>query len=262
VVLLCALAALVGGCQGDLPSAAPSDDGGRLRAEVEYQLLQAELQLAGQTRAYLVFDWPADEVVIKMRGAPVARLSMTLQDDDLAVRRFQQRFLGDDRRAVRGVALRRLYSSQGLHPDSILAIVGQVLKVDPHVLQRQVPGRFELGWGDGAVLEVRTDIDDIRRAESVSRWRRFRATIAGVVDGPGAQAWRCGFARLLGDAGVPMLHGALVALLGESRLSALRATIAGQCRHVRLRVRMEREDALALYRVAQPGAPTLLPITF
>ena len=36
----------------------------------------------------------------------------------------------------------------------MLTIVGSVLKLDPHVMQREVPGWFELAWQDDLVLEV------------------------------------------------------------------------------------------------------------
>jgi hypothetical protein len=210
------VAGSLAGCGGDKPGlAAANDESERTRAMVEYQLLQAELQLARQSKPYLMFDWAAGEIVIKLKGTPVTRFAMRLMEDDsLAVHRFQKRFLGKEMRAVRGVTARRLYTAEDQHPDSVLAVVGKVLSVDPEVLQREVPGWFELGWSDGIVLEVHVEPGDQPSPAGRSHWQRLRR----------------GLARPFGG--------------------------------TRLRVRMDSRDALTLYRVAEPGVPTLVPISF
>ena len=39
-----------------------------------------------------------------------------------------------------------------------MAIVGEAIRVDPELLQRALPERFQLLWGNGLILEIRTDI--------------------------------------------------------------------------------------------------------
>jgi len=236
-------------------------DPARQRAEVEYQLLQAELELAKQTRPYLVFDWQASELVVKVKGAPVARFGLQVVDDAQTVRRFQQRFLGPQERAVRGVALRRLYTAQHQHSDSILAIVGKVLSVDPQTLQRQVPGHFELGWGDGAILEVHVDLGEPAPPRPPGRWQRVGAVAARLLEHPAWQGLRCSAARWVQSQRLQPLATAATRFLGPARLRALRRAVAGPCLDAHLRVSMQRRDAMALYRVAEPGAPTLMPIS-
>jgi hypothetical protein len=40
----------------------------------------------------------------------------------------------------------------------VLAIVGEVVKVDPDLLQRELPERFQLLWDYGLTMEIRTEI--------------------------------------------------------------------------------------------------------
>jgi hypothetical protein len=78
--------------------------------------------------------------------------------DSQEVREFVERFQGDERRVLRFLSGKHLFAAQEKTPDSVLAIVGEVVKVDPQLLQREVPSRFQLLWGSGLILEIRTDI--------------------------------------------------------------------------------------------------------
>lgn len=199
-----ALAALVGAAA----AAVAGSDPARTRLETQYRAVQAQLQLARTNQPYLLFDWPSGRLELKLRGVTVHEFPLRLLDADSAqLRRFVHRFQGDEGRIARGVTLRRLYTAQDQTPDSVLAIVGEVLKVDPEILQREIPGWFELGW-NGARLEVR-------------------------VAAEGAAA------------GTPLqrLHRTLRRPLGEARL----------------RIMLDRRDALTLYRVAAPGVPAIVP---
>ncbi|HVP56993.1 MAG TPA: hypothetical protein VMU02_02760 [bacterium] len=128
------------------------------RAREEYRLLQFELALAKSGQLYLVFDVGHHELDLKVKGTvvwscPIQLASGSEGDLDSFVKRFRE---GD--RLARLVTSKYLFAGAERTPDSILAIVGQVVKADPHSLQRDLPERFQISWGWNLVLEVRTDI--------------------------------------------------------------------------------------------------------
>lgn len=142
-------------------SAATQDDKkwDRGRAESEYRLMQTELTVAKSDSAYMVLDFKRHELKIKQKGAVVWSYPMTFATKDSeAVGDFLDRFLGQERRFMRPLANKYLFSARGKTPDSVLAIVGEVVKVEPGTLQRELPQRFQFEWADGLVLEVQTDV--------------------------------------------------------------------------------------------------------
>jgi hypothetical protein len=163
LVALLVLAA-IGGCrrsgagrEGKAPRHAASDTS-RARAESQYELLQASLQLAQKDKPYLVFDWSGPAVDVMLKGAVVAHCPMRVDGSEAEVRRFRVRFRDGDDRVLRGLVTKRLYTAQKQTPDSILSVVGPILNLDPAILQRHIPGWFELDWGEGLVLEVHADV--------------------------------------------------------------------------------------------------------
>jgi hypothetical protein len=142
-----------------VPAAKAPENWDPARALQEYRLLQFELALARTNTLYLVFDVGRRELQLKMRGEVVWSCPLeTVSGNSRELERFVERFRGDDDRFVRLVSDRYLYSGAERTPDSILAIVGQVVKADPQSLQRDVPERFQVSWGWNLVLEVRTNI--------------------------------------------------------------------------------------------------------
>jgi hypothetical protein len=131
----------------------------RQRAELEYGLIQAELKLGRSEQLYMVLDLERKELRLKLKGATVWNYPLNMvQADSQEVGEFIQHFQGDGGRLVRFLSEKHLFSAQEKTPDSILAIVSEVVKADVELLQRDVPARFQLLWGYGLILEVRTDI--------------------------------------------------------------------------------------------------------
>jgi hypothetical protein len=131
----------------------------RHQAEVEYRLALAELQLAKSDQLYLVLDFGRNQIELRLRGAIVWDCPIQLaQTDSQEVERFSMRFVGRGERVVLPLADKYLFAAEDKTSDSVLAIVGEVTNVDPELLQREVPERFQLFWNYGLTVEVRTEI--------------------------------------------------------------------------------------------------------
>jgi hypothetical protein len=128
-------------------------------ASDEYAATQVELRLAQTEKPYLDINLADKELWLKLKGAVVWSCPLNLSQNDAdAIRAFVRKFQGSERRYVRPVVEKHLFSSKEKTPDSVLKIVGEVVKVDPDLLQREIPARFQLVWDDGLILEVRTDV--------------------------------------------------------------------------------------------------------
>lgn len=166
-LLLCGflMAAVFSSCQEDQPVKAPpatesSKTWDRQEAEQEYRDIQTELALAQSEQPYLVIDLKQNELQLKLKGAVVWNHSFdTAQTDSHKVWEFARRFKGDDDILIRPLSAKFLFAAQEKTPDSILAIVGDVVKADPQLLQRDVPANFRLMWGCCLTLDVRTDVE-------------------------------------------------------------------------------------------------------
>jgi hypothetical protein len=129
------------------------------RAETEYELIQAELKLAKTEKPYMVVNINKKELLLKLKGTVVWGYPMDIADvDSQNATDFVRRFLGDDKRYVRPLTEKYLFAASEKTPDSILAIVGEAVNVDPELLQRIIPQRFELLWDRGLILDIRTDV--------------------------------------------------------------------------------------------------------
>jgi hypothetical protein len=138
----------------------------RQRAELEYRLLQVELALAKSEELYMVFNLQQNELQLKFKGAVVWNSPINLvETDSQKLEKFAQRFQGEEGKLVRPISDKHLFTAQNKTPDSILAIVSEVVKAKPELMQRDVPGRFQLLWGYGLILEVRTDIKGIPKSK-------------------------------------------------------------------------------------------------
>jgi hypothetical protein len=133
--------------------------GERQRAELEYRLLQTELALAKSEELYLVIDLKRKELELKLRGTLVwSNPINVIETDPQKVRDFVKRFEGGKGLLVRPISHKYLFTAQNKTPDSILVIISDAVRAKPELMQRDVPGRFQLLWGYGLILEVRTDI--------------------------------------------------------------------------------------------------------
>ncbi|MDD4052754.1 MAG: hypothetical protein PHR28_12760 [candidate division Zixibacteria bacterium] len=185
-----AAAVSCGGKQADRPEATPDKKGkgktwNRADAEAEYRFIQSELSLIKSGKPYLVLDFKRDRLVIKLKGATVWSYPMAFAEGDAGeVARFQERYQGDGNRLVRTLTGKHLFAAKGQTPDSVLAIVGSAVMVDPNNLQRELPERFQLHWGDNLVLEVRTDIT----GTPVSRFHNAMIEIGKILYKPFGEA--------------------------------------------------------------------------
>jgi hypothetical protein len=217
-LILCSLltGTILWGCEEREPRLQPvpgksSGSWNREQAELEYKLIQAELGLAKTEQLYLVLNFKRNELQLKLKGATVWNCPLQVaQPDSQELAEFPARFLGDEKRVVLPLSDKYLFAGTDKTPDSVLTTVGEAANVDPELLQRDVPARFQLIWGHGLTLEVRTDIP--------------------------------GKSRLAVKRALVELRHALRRPFGEAWLT----------------LRMSPDEALTLYRAAQPGMATLL----
>jgi hypothetical protein len=157
----------------------------RSAAEMEYRLIQTELSLVKTGQPYLVLDLKHEKLVLKLKGAVVWSYPMNFAAaDSQQVRGFLQRFQGRDRKLVRPLAGKHLFAAKEKTPDSVLAVVGEVVKVDPELLRRELPERFQLRWGGDLILEVRTDIS----GKSISIFRNAIVEMRQMLQRPFGEA--------------------------------------------------------------------------
>jgi len=132
----------------------------RRSAEKEYRTLMAQIDLANTGQIYLAVDFNKGALKLMLKGAVVWDCRMDLEfADSLEVREFIDRFRGDNERLVRPLAGKYLYEATDKISDSILTVVGEAVKVDPRMLQRDLPERFQLIWEDDMIMEIHTDIE-------------------------------------------------------------------------------------------------------
>ena len=148
-----------GGRQSDQAESAGDSRWDWQGAELEYRQIQAELNLARTVKPYLVLDFRKREIEIRLKGADVWNNPMETVDGDYGVLvDFSKRFQGNEQLLVRPVTENQLFASSEKTPDSILAIVGKAVNVNPELMQRKVPQRFRILWNHNLIIEVRTDV--------------------------------------------------------------------------------------------------------
>ncbi len=204
------------GCDGEKAEQKPasnqsSPSWNRQEAELEYKLIRTELELARSERLYLVLDLKRSQVELKLKAAVVWNCPMEMvQPDSQISYEFSARFMGDYKRLMLPLGDKHLFAGEDKTPDSVLTIVGEVANVDPELMQRDLPARFQLLWDGGLTVEVHTQVK--------------------------------GKPRSVAKGALVSLRHALRSPFGETQLVLF----------------MNPEDALTLYRTAQPGMPTLL----
>ncbi len=128
-------------------------------AEREYRSLMARIDLANIGRPYLILDFNSGSLAIMLKGALIWDCRMNIDPaDSLKVGEFESRFRGERDRLIRPLAGKHLYKAAEKISDSTLVVIGEAVKVDPKLLQRDLPERFLLIWDDGLIAEIYTDI--------------------------------------------------------------------------------------------------------
>ena len=158
----------------------------RSKAENEYELMQAEMRLIAAKKPYLVFDFPNKEILIKLKGTvvwncPIQLIEADSEDTD----GFARRFRGNFGNLIRPMLEKHLFAFSDKTPDSILAIVGEAVNVDPELLQREVPERFQLSWGKSLALEVRTNV----AGKPLSRFKNTLLEFKRVIQSPFGESY-------------------------------------------------------------------------
>jgi len=161
------------------PASNPNAEGwDRHQAEMEYRLTQTELTLAKLDRPYMVLDFASNQVELKLKGTIVWNCLMEItQFDSQELKEFPARFMGNEERVMLPLVDKYLFAGEEKTPDSVLAIVGSVTNVDPELLQRDVPARFQLFWDYGLTIEVRTKIAGKPRSVVKSALVELRHTL-------------------------------------------------------------------------------------
>jgi hypothetical protein len=203
---------MIGGCNGgDTTANGSAKVWNPDQATKEYMRIQAELKLAGMEKPYLVINFARKRLMIKLKGEVVWDLPLDITEgDNDEVLDFVERFQGSEPKLIRTITETYLFAAQEKTPDSILAIVSEATKFKPDLLQREVPQRFQLLWGDNVILDIRSEV----KGKPVDK---LKTTIFEV-------------------------RHALQTPFGKARLT----------------IKLDPVKAITLYRVAQPGLPTMV----
>lgn len=149
----------------------------RARAEWEYRVLCAEVSLARSAKPYLVVDLPASRLELRLKAAPL--WSTPVDMDPRTARRLVRRAVSRGQ-VVTEVRWKHLVAgSEAISPQT-LAIVGEVLRVDPSTLQRYVPRRFWVALGGGMRWDVRTKAEGRARCRQAGLVACLHRTLARV----------------------------------------------------------------------------------
>jgi hypothetical protein len=154
----------------------------RARADLEYRQLQTEIHLAETKALYFVIDLRRNLLAFKLQGTTVWSEPIAQVETDSSVfDDFAHKFETKDHQLMRHIVGKFLFTANKKTPDSILAIVGQAMNLKPELLQREVPGHFQLTWGDGLSLDVRTDIVTVYKMEP---FKKAMEQVKQVLDKP------------------------------------------------------------------------------
>ena len=148
----------------------------------KYRQMQVELLLANSGKPYLIIDTIDNEFALKLKGAPVWEYPITLDGDTARAQlsSFIKTFTGKNHKLLRAVKSKYLFEASPKTPDSVLSIVGEVVKVNPKLLQREIPEKFQIGWGDDLKLVVRTDIE----GQPISNLKNVLVKLADTIESP------------------------------------------------------------------------------
>jgi hypothetical protein len=162
-------------CAG--PDIAPqAGDVGCRPADIEFRAVWAEIELAKEDQPYMVLDLGGHHIDLRLKGVLLWSCPITYDRPDSEVALDMKSWLGGMRNPpVELLTAKHLYTYKDRFPDSVLAVVARVAKVDPENLQRYEPGHFKLRFGRRLVMDVRTDAE-----ASPASW--FRNAVAAMRD--------------------------------------------------------------------------------
>jgi hypothetical protein len=147
-------------------------------ANLEYRLIASELKLAQMKKTYFVLDFKEKRLLLKLGGATVWSYPMNIDADNSdELNDFIGRFMEEKKLLVRPVTERHLFAATEKSSDSVLSIVSQVVRADVSLMQRDIPQRFEIHWGDGLTLEVKTEIAGEPRSKLKNAVIEFRKVL-------------------------------------------------------------------------------------
>jgi len=122
--------------------------------ELLYQTATLEMTLAQSGKPYLVFDIPNRALEIRLKGTILLAIPIKLVENEPGdFDRFVTEF-GSKGMLLRPLAGKYLFESFDQTPDSVLAIVSEVLNVKAELLQREIPERFRIYWNDKLNMDV------------------------------------------------------------------------------------------------------------
>lgn len=148
------------------------------KANLEYRLIASELKLAQMKKTYFVLDFKEKRLLLKLGGATVWSYPMNIDADNSdELNDFIGRFMEEKKLLVRPVTERHLFAATEKSSDSVLSIVSQVVRADVSLMQRDIPQRFEIHWGDGLTLEVKTEIAGEPRSKLKNAVIEFRKVL-------------------------------------------------------------------------------------
>lgn len=148
------------------------------KANLEYRLIASELKLAQMKKTYFVLDFKEKRLLLKLGGATVWNYPMNIDADNSdELNDFIGRFMEEKKLLVRPVTERHLFAATEKSSDSVLSIVSQVVRADVSLMQRDIPQRFEIHWGDGLTLEVKTEIAGEPRSKLKNAVIEFRKVL-------------------------------------------------------------------------------------
>lgn len=134
-------------------------------ARLDFRRIQVELRLARADTPYLVIAPHRGRIEVKLKGTLVWECEIypdSGQVDEQQV--FFDRFTGLDEIVCRPLEGRHVYAYADQLPDSVLAVVAEASGFSPELIQREIPQRMFLLWGDGLLLELIADIDGRKKS--------------------------------------------------------------------------------------------------
>ncbi len=185
-VLVCLLLAaslmLIVSCRGERAAEREGSQVARLRALEEYRVLQAEVAVASTESLYLVLDFAHARMDLRMRGTRVWSYPLRARNGEKAVEAFLRRFRGDEGRVVGVVHWKHRFRGQEKIPPQVLGVVGTSLGVSPEALQRVVPQRVLLSFGDRTYVDIHTEVTGrvgSRTRDVLAGWKKAMGLLAG-----------------------------------------------------------------------------------
>jgi hypothetical protein len=166
--------------KGDQNAQSSDKKWNRTEAEAEYEFLQADIRLANSVKPYLVLNFKKKEIEIKLKGAVVWNSPLDIIDNSDDLGGFAQSFRGEENKIIRPLLEKHLFAFSDKTPDSILVIVGAAVSVDPELLQREIPERFQLLWDKNLVIEIRTNVV----GKPISRFKNTMLELRRMIQKP------------------------------------------------------------------------------